>query len=432
MSGDIDGAEQMYRSILLANSASIEGNLSLGMFLWDHNTDRGRPMTEANPFLERVFNIDPGYPGVFPILRFAYLMDGDVAGLERALDRLDLNNNTWAYIIACGTDDVAEQERILEVMRSGNSSEEIKRGQHVNRVFIIPMLLSIPANHRNIRGHLERMPDSTRTPVEKLLASLTLAYAEAGLGNWEGARAHFGNAPEGYQLHAVEHQAMVMLMPFLKVPDSEIREMIGILKNWPEHDKGIVFDTQTLETGYDRFGPHFELHDHILLYLMSVLHARVGEFALARESADRLDGLEPRGNTEATAANLRISARATIAYMEGDFEDSVRLLETLGSPAQKYALFYNQIWDGFLRAMSLIELEQGSEALRWLGLIKVEFGLTMTAQEHLYRARIFELYGNADQAIEHYNQFIDLWRDAAPELQPRVEEARDRVGALSS
>jgi tetratricopeptide (TPR) repeat protein/tRNA A-37 threonylcarbamoyl transferase component Bud32 len=47
--------------------------------------------------------------------------------------------------------------------------------------------------------------------------------------------------------------------------------------------------------------------------------------------------------------------------------------------------------------------------------------------------RLGELHdakGNADQAISAYARFVDLWKDADPELQPLVQKARDRMREL--
>jgi hypothetical protein len=35
-----------------------------------------------------------------------------------------------------------------------------------------------------------------------------------------------------------------------------------------------------------------------------------------------------------------------------------------------------------------------------------------------------------ERALEHYAKFVELWKDADQELQPLVEQARERVGAL--
>ena len=50
------------------------------------------------------------------------------------------------------------------------------------------------------------------------------------------------------------------------------------------------------------------------------------------------------------------------------------------------------------------------------------------------RQRLGELYeakGNVDKALEHYTAFVELWKDADPELQPRVAEVRRRISRLS-
>jgi eukaryotic-like serine/threonine-protein kinase len=44
--------------------------------------------------------------------------------------------------------------------------------------------------------------------------------------------------------------------------------------------------------------------------------------------------------------------------------------------------------------------------------------------------QLYEARGNHARAAEYYGQFIELWQDADPELQPRVREARRRVAAL--
>jgi tetratricopeptide (TPR) repeat protein/tRNA A-37 threonylcarbamoyl transferase component Bud32 len=47
--------------------------------------------------------------------------------------------------------------------------------------------------------------------------------------------------------------------------------------------------------------------------------------------------------------------------------------------------------------------------------------------------RLGELYedrGNHNKAADYYNRFIDLWKDADPELQPQVEEVKQRLTRL--
>jgi tetratricopeptide (TPR) repeat protein len=43
---------------------------------------------------------------------------------------------------------------------------------------------------------------------------------------------------------------------------------------------------------------------------------------------------------------------------------------------------------------------------------------------------LHESLRNRDQAIDYYQRFIELWKDADPELQPQVEDVRRRLAAL--
>jgi len=45
--------------------------------------------------------------------------------------------------------------------------------------------------------------------------------------------------------------------------------------------------------------------------------------------------------------------------------------------------------------------------------------------------QLYESMGKTDKAVEQYSAFIDLWKNADPELQPRVADARKRRAALT-
>ena len=46
-------------------------------------------------------------------------------------------------------------------------------------------------------------------------------------------------------------------------------------------------------------------------------------------------------------------------------------------------------------------------------------------------ASLHEERDDADKAIYYYGKLVDLWKDADPELQPRVEAARRAIATLS-
>jgi tetratricopeptide (TPR) repeat protein len=52
------------------------------------------------------------------------------------------------------------------------------------------------------------------------------------------------------------------------------------------------------------------------------------------------------------------------------------------------------------------------------------------AGSHKRLGELYDAKGNAAKAVEHYQRFVDLWKDADPELQPTVREAKARLEAL--
>jgi tetratricopeptide (TPR) repeat protein len=54
----------------------------------------------------------------------------------------------------------------------------------------------------------------------------------------------------------------------------------------------------------------------------------------------------------------------------------------------------------------------------WLPSVYVQLG-------ELYEAR-----GDRDNAVHYYNEFAELWKDADPELRPRVADVRSRIARL--
>jgi eukaryotic-like serine/threonine-protein kinase len=51
---------------------------------------------------------------------------------------------------------------------------------------------------------------------------------------------------------------------------------------------------------------------------------------------------------------------------------------------------------------------------------------------YLKMGELYEAKGEREKAADYYGRFTELWRDADPELQPRVKEARQRIAELKA
>ncbi len=104
-------------------------------------------------------------------------------------------------------------------------------------------------------------------------------------------------------------------------------------------------------------------------------------------------------------------------------------------PYMHTSAFTNHVLERFLRAEALNVLGRHEEALRWyqsVGLWTHSYAdLPFIAPSHLRRAEIYERLGDNAQAVEHYTRFLDLWKDADPELQPTVRDVQQRLAKLA-
>jgi tetratricopeptide (TPR) repeat protein/tRNA A-37 threonylcarbamoyl transferase component Bud32 len=53
------------------------------------------------------------------------------------------------------------------------------------------------------------------------------------------------------------------------------------------------------------------------------------------------------------------------------------------------------------------------------------------ANAYLRLGELYEQRGNRDNAVQWYNELLELWREADPELQPRTDDVRQRIARLS-
>ncbi len=95
--------------------------------------------------------------------------------------------------------------------------------------------------------------------------------------------------------------------------------------------------------------------------------------------------------------------------------------------------FGSQAYERWARAELLFRLGRWRQALPWYASLPelYIYQLVYEGPAELRQAQIYERLGDRPAARAHYARFVDLWRDADPELRPQVEQARARLRALS-
>jgi eukaryotic-like serine/threonine-protein kinase len=161
-------------------------------------------------------------------------------------------------------------------------------------------------------------------------------------------------------------------------------------------------------------------------------------WALA-ERPDRARALlaELEAQTDSNTRRIREpqihALRAFIALSEGRLPDAILEIRAADEgPCGSCVLPYMaMVYDKAGNADSAIAIYE-----RYLGtreMSRIALDATFRAMTQMTHQRLGELYdarGHREKAAAHFSEFIELWRNADPELQPRVEEARRRLALL--
>ncbi|NIR46784.1 MAG: tetratricopeptide repeat protein [Gemmatimonadetes bacterium] len=167
---------------------------------------------------------------------------------------------------------------------------------------------------------------------------------------------------------------------------------------------------------------------------VAMSYAIAGDLATTRDFLEQLDSLQqatgfhPMGVGETT--------RAIVALQEDRAEDALRHLQKSREQA-----FGRRSWPNrLLAADAHAALGRPAEAAAEYDSLTRSYRLFWGGQgaygsiKPLAHERAADAYlaaGDTARAVGHLTEFIELWRDADPALQPRVESARRRLAQLA-
>lgn len=126
------------------------------------------------------------------------------------------------------------------------------------------------------------------------------------------------------------------------------------------------------------------------------------------------------------------SVRALVHLQRGDADKALRILKQVRTSYPCRFCIADQMGWALRQAGRLDEAAHEWEiAMAW----KDSFNsIGFRLAQHLWMLQrapaLYEELGDTTRAIHHYRRLAELWDDADPELQPRVEHARQRIAAL--
>ena len=151
--------------------------------------------------------------------------------------------------------------------------------------------------------------------------------------------------------------------------------------------------------------------------------ARAGDIDTARRIALEADREAPP-DTGVQFYGLP-AVRAAIEIQQNNPRRAVEVLR----PALDYELInepgVNGMYPAYLRGLAYLQLHQGSEAAAEFQKLIDHPGVVMRnvtgALTRLQMARAQQMAGDTAAALRYYEEFLALWKDADPDLQPLKE-----------
>ena len=419
--GAADQAERLYRTIVGAHPDDVEAWYQLGEVLFHHNAYRGRSLVESRGAWERVLALEPDHRDALVHLARVAAREGKRAQLDslltRALalspppERLELR----AFrAFSLGTK--ADQERVIEELRTAGHAvlwqsawriavytHDLAGAERVARLMIEPT-----------------RPQDTQSHGRHVLMTLLL-----GQGRWreavaEGARVR---RPLPWSVKVGDpHFAVLGFFPVDRTALAELR------------DRFTRWDAAGAAASTPGDPAYHDLYSQLREYFPGLLSIRLREGAQGRNYAQVLDTMSTTSSASGLARLSAAVLRADAARAQGRPKAALAFLEQVSVevPIEFGGPFGVAPYSGWLRAELLQQLRRDREALAWYA-SRVDLFVNEAmylALSHLRQGEIHERLGNRNKAIEHYQQFVELWKDCDPELRPMLVDVQQRIARL--
>jgi tetratricopeptide (TPR) repeat protein len=170
------------------------------------------------------------------------------------------------------------------------------------------------------------------------------------------------------------------------------------------------------------------------LYLKGVALLRRGDTQKAEQTAAKLKEVADTGLNK-KLIRLYYHLQGHIALESGDFAKAIELFENAITwlpydPSSRRADFFEPLAWTYLKMGNLHKAIEVYDRITRLKLGR--FGYSDIYAESFYMiGKIYEQQSDTAKAIEHYEKFLDLWKDADPGIA-EVVDAKKRVAELKS
>ena len=422
--GSADSAERMAASIVETYD-DIEGWVLLGEVLYHHNWKRGRSIAESRRAWERVLALDASY---WPALQHL----SEVSALEGR--RADADSLLGRYERSVGTSHMMLASRALRAYAFGDRASRASLIPYLasdRGFFLIASVWYVGVYGRDVESAKRlagMLVEPLRPPEQQGFGRVVLAHLDLAQGKWREARAELAIARAHTPDDALEYQLALSMAPFLETPASELSRLrVELLQLAPPSAAASTLPWPRTHAG---------LHPMLRAYLAGMSSARAGDEPGRAQQVAVLEKVSDPTGSIALAKGFVLSIGAERLRQQGRGAQALVELER-GTRATPFVPAWtsgivSQAYERFVRAELLHEVGRDDEALRWYSTFAENspYDLVYLAPSLYRQAQIYDTRGQNALASERYRQFVELWKDCDPQLQPLTTNAKARIARL--
>lgn len=262
--------------------------------------------------------------------------------------------------------------------------------------------------------------------------AFALAELDVARGRWHAARAKLAALPSSHTFQSQMFRRVCATMPFLDMSTEQLQSSRADLEAWAGDAPAGTDVTLAAAMPLAR------------LYLLGLIHARLGENEKASDIAVRITQLPDPAGQPALADGLARTIRAQVAAQQGRHAEVVSWLEPVRGQVPLPLIrrkdvvatdyIFSQDHARFLRGRALREMGRAEEALPWLStsFIGATGELVYRAPLHFELAQTYEAMGQQEKARDHYARFLHGWQNADAPQQRAVRVATQRFTRLGT
>jgi DNA-binding SARP family transcriptional activator len=411
--GDTRAADSLYRSLLASQPNDAE--------LWYHFAEVsyhggpviGRPLDAALDAWRRATALDSAsFPATMHLLRLE-ARAGNLAVLRALMKRVEGMN---------------PGEPLLSEVRAVAAAAEVvaRNGTYDSRQFDRMPDASAHFVHSVVAGMLER-PDLARVPATALIAPARPAATRA-----EGftALAHIAVARGQLSL------ANAMLDSLARLEPSAAAAWRAYFGTLPFVPAGVFASSPSIDGKSSLSASSAPLFLELALVASTAEIVRTYTAALKQVDDAQLPCERHDIAARDLCADLERGLRAEGLTARGDSARALAILDSLSLrvPYQLAgrSVFYARTRERFRRAQLLARAGRHVEAYAWFAATPhaARFDYIYLAPAHLGQAKIREVQGDREGALEHYRRAVDLWRDCDSLLVPARRDAELAIERL--